>query len=74
MDAGDVAARSGKACDKTCLDRVRANAEDDRNRRRRGLAVAATSVLLGVPMTATRRRTISAISAGRRSKWPSSQW
>jgi hypothetical protein len=38
------------------------------------LAASAAALLAGVAMTATRRRTKSAISAGRRSYRPSSQW
>ena len=38
------------------------------------LAASAAAVLPGVAITATRRRTRSAMSAGRRSYWPSSQW
>ena len=37
-------------------------------------AKAATTALPGVAITATCRRIISAINAGRRSYWPSSQW
>jgi hypothetical protein len=36
--------------------------------------VGVMRVLLAVAMTATRRRTRSAISTGNRSNWPSSQW
>ena len=35
IDTGRIAARSGKACDKTHPDRVFADAEDDRDRRGR---------------------------------------
>ena len=38
------------------------------------LAASAAEVLPGVAITATRRRTRSAMSDGRRSYWPSSQW
>src|SRR5262249_48245979 len=38
------------------------------------LAAGAAVVKPGVAITATRRRTKSAISAGKRSYWPSSQW
>ena len=67
IDACQVAARPGKAGDKTKLDRVFADVEDDGDRRgcrlgrqrRRGIPAAA--------ITATRRRTSSAASAGSRS-------
>jgi hypothetical protein len=36
-------------------------------------AASEAGVLPGVAITATRRRTRSAITAGKRSKWPSSQ-
>jgi hypothetical protein len=75
MDAGDVATWPGEARDKTSLDRgsvptlktigIVAVA---------ALAIVVMRVLLGVAMTATRRRTMSAISAGSRSNRPSSQW
>ena len=38
------------------------------------LAASVATLLPGVAITATFRRTRSAISAGRRSYWPSSQW
>src|SRR5262249_51095639 len=38
------------------------------------LATWAARLPSGVAITATRRRTRSAMSAGRRSNWPSSQW
>src|SRR5262249_61422896 len=38
------------------------------------LAACAAKLPAGVAITATRRRTRSAMSAGRRSNWPSSQW
>jgi hypothetical protein len=38
------------------------------------LAASAAGLLAGMAITATRRRTRSAISDGRRSYWPSSQW
>jgi hypothetical protein len=38
------------------------------------LAASAAGVVPGVAMTATRRWTKSAIRAGKRSNWPSSQW
>ena len=74
IDAGRVAARPGEAGDKTKLDRVFADAEDDRDRRGRSFGRDRSGVVPGVAITATRRRTRSAISAGRRSYWPSSQW
>ena len=66
IDAGRVADRPGEARDKTKLDRVLTDAEH-------GivlvaaLAASPTTVVPGVAMTATRRRTRSAISAGGRS-------
>ena len=72
--AGRVAARPGKAGDQTKLDRVLREAEDDRNRRGGSFGRAGTIAKPGVVITATRRRTSSAMSADRRSYWPSSQW
>src|SRR5712691_5097311 len=74
IDAGRIAARPGKAGDKTQLDRVFANAEDDRDRRGRSFGRSAAGLLPGVATTATRRRTRSAMSDGKRLYWPSSQW
>ena len=73
IDAGRIAARPGKAGDQTKLDRVFADAEDDRDRCGRSFGRLAAAVP-GVAITATRRRTRSAMSDGRRSYWPSSQW
>jgi hypothetical protein len=63
VDAGRVAARPGEAGDKTEFDRVFADAEHDRNRGCRSFSCARNR-LMGAAITATRRRTRSAISAG----------
>jgi hypothetical protein len=72
IGAGRVAARPREAGDKTKLDRVFSDGEHGI------VAVAALAASAGAPpgvaMTATRRRTRSAISAGRPSYSPSSQW
>jgi hypothetical protein len=70
IEAGRVAVRPGEACHKAELDRVSTNAEDNRDRcccrscrdRER---------IANWEITATRQRTRSAITAGRRSKLPS---
>ena len=67
IDAGRVAARPGKAGDQTKLDRVLRDAEDDRNRRGGSFGREGTIAEAGVAITATRRLTSSAMSAGSRS-------
>src|SRR5215472_6948426 len=74
IDAGRVAARLGKAGDETKFDGVVADAEDDRDRCGRSHGRLSNAVWPGVAITATRRRTRSAMSGGRRSYRPSSQW
>ena len=63
-----VAARLGKAGDQTKPDGVVPDAEDDRDRYGRSLGRLSNGGLAG------RRRTRSAMSAGRRSYRPSNQW
>ena len=53
IDAGRVAARPVEAGDKTKLDRVVADDEDDRNRRGRSLGRERRRRLPGVAITAT---------------------
>ena len=69
IDAGRIAARPGEAGDDPEQDRVFADAEDNRDCRccSFGCASLAASLLAGVAITATRRWTKSATSAGRRS-------
>jgi hypothetical protein len=74
IDAGGVAAGPGKAGDKTVLDRVLTDGEDDRDRRGCGFGRERSGYAPGVAITATCRRTRSVSIAGRRSNWPSSQW
>ena len=73
IDARHIAAGPGEAGDKTKADRVGGDAEDDRDGRGRRLGRERAGTLPGVTITATRRRTRSAASAGSRSYWPSSQ-
>ena len=74
IDAGRVAARPGKASNETKFHRVFADEE-----KTIGIvfvtafAANAAAVVAGVAITATRRRTRSATSDGRRSYRPSSQ-
>jgi Virulence-associated protein E len=74
IDAGGIATRPGEARDKTSFDRVCGDAEDDRDRRRRAFRRGRNEGVVECRDTATRRRTRSAISAGSRSNWLSSQW
>ena len=73
IDAGDVAAWTGEAGDEAELHRVVADTEDDGMVEVAALAASAAGGKPGVTMTATRRRTKSATSAGTRWYWPSSQ-
>jgi hypothetical protein len=74
VDAGRVATRPGEAGDKTKLDWVFIDSEHDWDRCGCSFGRDRISVVAGVTITATRRRTRSAISPGRRSNWPSSRW
>src|SRR5262249_6032650 len=74
VDAGGVAARPGKAGDKTKLDRVFSDAEDNRDRRGRSFGCLGSKV-------AGRRGDNGDAPAHevsherwQRSNWPSSQW
>jgi len=74
IDPRKVSVRPGETGNQTKLDRVFADAEDDWDRRGRSFGRERSRLPAGVAMTATRRRTRSAMSTGRRSNWPSSQW
>jgi hypothetical protein len=74
IDAGRVAAGPREAGDKTKLDRSSATLKTIGIVAVAALAAIEPAVVPGVAMTATRRRTKSAIRDGRRSNWPSSQW
>ena len=74
IGAGRVAAGVSEAGDKAKLDRVYTFAEDDWDRCCAAFTASATSGVPTVAITATWRRTKSAISAGRRSYGLSSQW
>jgi hypothetical protein len=74
INAGRVAARPGKAGDETKLDRVCADAKTIGIVVVAALAASAAGLLPDVAITATWRRTRSAMSDGSRSYWPSSQW
>jgi hypothetical protein len=63
IDPRQVSARPGEAGDKTELDGVFRDAEDDRDRRGRSLAASAAALPAGVAITTIRRRTRSAMSA-----------
>src|SRR5262249_46901906 len=67
-NTGDVAARPTEACDHTGLDRVAAEAEDDRNRPVAALAASATGTPPTAAMTLTGRRTRLDANSGNRSK------
>ena len=71
-DARDIAARPVEAGDKSVLDRVAAETEDDRYRCGRGLGRERRDGVLAA-ITATRRRTRSAANAGSRSYCPSAE-
>ena len=73
IDASCVPAGSGKARDKTNSDGIFADTKDYGIVAVAALAVTAACKRPGVAITATRRRTRSAITAGTRSWWPSSQ-
>jgi len=67
IDAGRVAARPPKTGDETKLDRSSPTPNTIGIVGVAALAASAAGVLMGVAMTATRRRTRSAASEGRRS-------
>ena len=67
IDAGRVATGPGEAGDKTKPNRIFAVGEDDRNRRCCSFGRERACKVPIVAITATCRRTRSAISAGRRS-------
>jgi hypothetical protein len=74
IDAGRVAAWPREAGNKTELDRSSPTPKTIGIVAVAALAASAAGLLPGVAITATRRRTRSAMSDGRRSYWPASQW
>src|SRR5262245_31575452 len=74
IDAGRVAARSGKAGNETELNRVFADAENDWNRRSSGFGGKRRRVAARRGNHGNAAANQAAMSDGRRSYLPSSQW